>query len=238
MKKIYLFILTMITIGAIVFGFFKYIYSTDKSISFSEEYGKNVENIVIDGSLMNIKLKEGDSFGVDYSGSEKLCPKVEYSTNSKTITIKQPDNKNNRKAIREDNDLTVFIPANTKLTSFAITLSLGDVSLGNLSADTITIDSALGSLEASSIVADKINVVANLGDINLGKCDCKDIDIEANLGNIEIDVDGNLKDFSITAEASLGNISIGSDSYKGNFSQTGNAGTIKVKCDLGNVTVE
>ena len=235
MKKFLSFILTVATIAAICYGVYTYILPQGGSKDYKEEFGSNVENIVIGASLLQIKVKDGDSFAVEYEGAENLCPACTYDESSKTLRITQPEYKPKKQKISDDNKLTLYIPEGAKLTSLDLTDNVGDVSLGDLSSDTIKLMIDLGSVKANKLTTGKLSVEANLGDVDIEECNCNDIDIVANMGNVEIGIADDLKDYSISASASLGEVKIGSEKYKKNYVQTGSAGSIKIDCNLGNV---
>ncbi len=237
MKKFLSFILSIATIAAICYGVYTYILPQDSHKEYKEDFGNNVENIVIGASLLQIKVKDGNSFAIEYDGAENVCPVCTYDEGSKTLNINQPEYKPKKKKISDENELTIYIPEGAKLTSFDLTDNIGDVSLGDLSADTIKLMIDLGSVKGDKIVTSKLSIEANLGDVDIEKCSCKDINIVSNMGNVELGITDDIKDYAISASSSLGEVKIGSDKHKKNYVQTGNAGSIMINCNLGNVEI-
>ena len=216
----------------------KYLLPQDNKTEYQQDFGTSAENITISASLLNLEVKEGDSFAVEYEGSEKLCPECTYDENSKTFSIIQPEYKPKKRQISDENELTVYIPRNAEINVFKLVNAIGDTDLGHLKAKEVKLVIDLGSVKSEKIETGKLRVEANLGDVKIDECSCKDIDIVANLGNVEIGVDGDIKNYSIGASASLGDIEIGSDKYSNNYVQTGSEGSIKIKCSLGNVKIK
>ena len=238
MKNLLSLVLVIVTIAAVCFGVYKYILPQDKKTEYRQDFGTSAESITISASLLNLEVKEGDSFAVEYEGSENLCPECTYDENSKTLSIIQPEYKPKKRQISDENELVVYIPTDAEINVFKLNNSVGDTNLGNLKAKEVNLFIDLGSIKSEKIETGKLRIEANLGDVKIDECSCKDIDIVANLGNVEIGVDGNIKNYSIGASASLGDIEIGSDKYNNNYVQTGSEGSIKINCSLGNVKIK
>ncbi len=238
MKNLLSFVLIIVTIAAVCYGVYKYLLPQDNKTEYQQDFGTLAENITISASLLNLEVKEGDSFAVEYEGSEKLCPECTYDKNSKTLSLIQPEYKPKKRQISDENELTVYIPKNAEINVFKLVNAIGDTDLGNLKAKEVKLVIDLGSVKSEKIETGKLRIEANLGDVKIDECSCNDIDIVANLGNVEIGVDGNIKNYSIGASASLGDIQIGSDKYSNNYVQTGSEGSIKINCSLGNVKIK
>ena len=238
MKNLFSFILAIVTIAAVCYGVYKYILPQDQKTEYKEDFGTSAQDISISASLMNIEVKEGDSFAVEYEGSENLCPECKYDENSKKLSIIQPEYKPKKRKLTDENELTLYIPQNAEISKFVLVNNIGDTDLGNLKAQETKMVIDLGSIKAQKITTDKLGIEANLGDVNISTCDCRDINVVANLGNVELGVEGDLTKYSIAASATLGDLKIGSNEYKNNFVQTGNEGSIKIDCSLGNVKIK
>ncbi len=238
MKNLLSFVLVIVTIAAVCYGVYKYLLPQDNKTEYQQDFGTSAENITISASLLNLEVKEGDSFAVEYEGSEKLCPECTYDENSKTLSLIQPEYKPKKRQISDENELTVYIPKNAEINVFKLVNAIGDTDLGNLKAKEVKLVIDLGSVKSEKIETGKLRIEANLGDVKIDECSCNDIDIVANLGNVEIGVDGNIKNYSIGASASLGDIEIGSDKYNSNYVQTGGEGSIKINCSMGNVKIK
>ncbi|WP_029233624.1 DUF4097 family beta strand repeat-containing protein [Butyrivibrio sp. VCB2006] len=219
MKKFLSFVLTIATIAAVCYGVYTYIIPVDKPSEFKEDYGTEVTGIKMDVSLLEIKIKEGKSFTVEYEGSEKLRPDCKYDESSKSLVITQPEYKPKKSRPSDNNKLTITFPKDTRLGEFNASLNMGVIEAGKLSAD-------------------QLHLATNMADIDIDKCDTKDMAIVSNLGDVEIDLEGDIKDFTISASVSLGNLRVGSENYNSNYVQTGTAGTIKIECNLGNVELK
>lgn len=238
MKKFFSFILSIATIAAVCYGVYKYILPSDSRTTLNEDFGQDVSVVAIEASLLQIKVKEGSSFAVEYDGSEKLCPTCTYDENSKKLSITQPEYKPKKSKTSNENELILYMPEGTRLSQFKLVNNIGDVDLGELSADQIVIIADIGTIKADKITTDELKIEANLGDVNIDECDSKDITVVANMGSVDIGIASDLKDYGISASTTLGELKIGSEKYKNNYVQTGNAGAIKIQCNLGNVVIE
>ena len=143
MKKIYLWVLSVITFFAVLFGCAYHLYgllgNKDKSnemVSVSYDFD-NIEKINIDASLVDMNMVAGDKFSVDFSGLKDLLPDV--SEDNKTLEIKQHsiDNdtsfnlfKSRRRNLHGvDNVLTITVPSGTELEEIDFVCALGDAIL-------------------------------------------------------------------------------------------------------------
>ncbi|MCR4757075.1 MAG: DUF4097 domain-containing protein [Butyrivibrio sp.] len=238
MRHIYSFVLVVLSIAAIAYGYHVHMGGTDKKIDVDYEYGADVQKINIEAALMDIEIEEGTP-SITYHGSERLKPTVTYDKGSKTLTIKQPDTKiKNTKFDSQSNEMTIVLPKDIKLDEFSLNLACGEVNLQKLEAGRVHINDNLGSFEAQSLVSEDIDIDAALGNVKIYSCDAKSIDIDASLGDVEIDMVKDLENYSISANASLGAVKIGKNTSSSSYAQTGNAGTIMVNCSLGDVKIK
>lgn len=102
-KRIYLGIIYSITAICIIIGIIINVWDIPSlswiSDSFKSKkyitYTENLEafdNLDIDTSLGNVNVVNGTSYSIEYKGNASYCP--EYSVNSSTLKITQPDSGN------------------------------------------------------------------------------------------------------------------------------------------------
>lgn len=250
MRRLYSFILGIITVAAIIIGirihfgwdfgwfnFGRYGKASDKTIEMTYEFGSDIKILKLESSLMDVKIKEGNNPLVEYEGMESIKPICEYNESSKTLTIKQPDIKVRNAKSSSDNELVITLPENAMLDLFDLQQSCGDVSIDDIRAERIEIENNLGEVRAKEVAATTLDITDNLGNVEIKECTAGDVTVEASLGNVDVELNDNIVDYSITANASLGNITIDGKKYNGSFTQSGSKGTIKVDASLGDVEI-
>ena len=256
LKNIYLTILTIITVVAIVLGsmyhvggFFK------KTGSFFSKKGSSGETVTetndldpdeidkleIDCGLMQVNIKEGGKFSVDFDGDERLKPNIKMS--GKTLMIKQKDNNDiSLPSLKDDTFLNITVPEGKEFDAITLDVGMGDVKIKNISAKDIDVDAAMGNVEGNDIVAGDIDIDAAMGNVEFYDAEFKNLDADASMGNITVESVNDLSRYDIAADASLGNIDIGGEKVSGSGEYNKNAssekiGEIDVDCDMGNITL-
>ncbi len=254
-KRIYLAVLTIVTVAAIIFGTMYHIlhafrhfdrflsgnsedsHHNEESLSeFKGEYD-NVTSIDIDCALSKVTIEEGDEFSVEYEGDKKLEPNVSLSGNG-TLEIKQEGERTaNFKDL--DNELTITVAEDKKLESLTLDLAMGDVKIDDIMAKKITIDAAMGNVNCDDVEADDIYLDANMGNIEMNDIEFKNITADADMGNITIECD-NVSAYDIEASSDLGKVTINGEKVSGDYRAKATSeriGTIKTSCDMGNIDI-
>ena len=96
----------------------------------------------------------------------------------------------------------------------------------------------MGNIEVNKCSSEKISIEANMGDVEISKCDATDLDITNSMGNVDITLEEDVKDYSVEVSSSLGDVRIGKEKVDSSYKQTGDKGTIKVECNMGNVDIK
>ncbi len=254
-KRIYLAVLTIVTVAAIIFGtmyhilhFFKHAddfffghpgnsESGEESVSdFNGEYD-NVTSIDVDCAMSKVTIEEGDKFAVEYDGDKSLEPTVTLKSNG-TLEIRQEGNRTNSLK-NMDNELTITIAEDIKLDYLALDMAMGDVKIDDISAGKITIDAAMGNVNCDDVTADDLYLDANMGNIEVDDVEFKNVTADADMGNITIGCD-HVDAYDIEASADLGKVSINGEKVTGSYSAKARSeriGTIKASCDMGNIEI-
>lgn len=150
-KRIYLGIIYSITAICIIIGIIINVWDIPSlswiSDSFKSKkyitYTENLEafdNLDIDTSLGNVNVINGTSFSIEYKGNASYCP--EYSLNSSTLKITQPDSGN--KIIKNihlknvKSELTITIPSDVTLTTVNCDINFGNSELTGIKGSDIT----------------------------------------------------------------------------------------------------
>lgn len=258
MKKIYITVITLVTIFCIIGGtIFRFGLFGIPRLFFDEgEYGSyydtvnlsSFENIKVEADIMEVKIYTGSSFSLEYSASKKsLVPS--YEIKGDTITIKQKQKvRNGVFGINTNNCvLTLTVPEGTKLKAIDISTNVGNAEINRISAQSINIDSDVGDCTILECKFERTELESNVGDINaknseLGtvtgssdvgdvsiiNCGFGDLDIESDVGDVDIVSSDSLENYDINLNSDIGEVHFNNNGYKKNFTQSGNSG-YKVK---------
>ena len=129
-KKIYLSILTIVTIAAIILGVCIHILSpigrwfgkdhTSDDLSAAATTSETLDafdTIYIDTNVSDITITTGDDYSIRYQASEQLIP--QYAVSDGTLTITQPDVDTDIIHLgisKTKCDITITLPADASLT--------------------------------------------------------------------------------------------------------------------------
>lgn len=207
-KKIYLCIITIITVICILFGtvyhvsgwftggFLGSIFAVGDSdghtagseigqgrITYSEKQDA-FDSIKIDASVLDISVETGDDYHISYDCVSYLTPEI--SMQNKTLVIKQPSvpklNKTDNLCI-----MTITVPADTTLLQTNIQTDVGDVSLTGILSGNVTLLADVGNIEGDSCILSHTTAEADVGAITFRSCDLTEGEMSADVGAISLD---------------------------------------------------
>lgn len=247
-KKIYLTILTIVTVLCVIFGSLYHIGGFVGRLSFlpsihigglggkntemETEFDEPVKTIKIDASVFDLTVTNGSEYALSYAGSEELAPIVEQDKD--TVTIKQKKKVKVNSLEDVSCQLTLTIPE-SGLKTLDINLDLGDIDMSDVNVGKLTIDADLGDIEGNKINAKKVEIDANLGNVVLNTADFEDLSINADMGDIEIYSVSDLADHKIEAETETGVVSYYGKDFGRSYSQYGKAGDISIDVEMGDI---
>jgi len=175
--------------------------------------------IRIDGSVMEIRVEEGDKFYFDSTFTRDwLRPNV--SVENDTLVIKQGRQKNGFKGGNNNCRIVITLPSGTKLSDIVIDSNVGDIRLRELSAE-------------------KIDIQTNVGEVSVRDVSFDRLEVDSNVGEISIDPVYNLNEYSISASTDVGEVRVDGKKYKRNYNSTGSTDKrIKLSANVGEVNIK
>lgn len=230
-KRIYLGIIYSITAICIIIGIIINVWDIPSlswiSDSFKSKkyitYTENLEafdNLDIDTSLGNVNVVNGTSFSIEYKGNASYCP--EYSVNSSTLKITQPDSGN--KIIKNihlknvKSELTITIPSDVTLTTVNCDINFGNSELTGIKGSDITSHVDMGNIDISRCSFDTMHLGVDMGNasVKLPRSDAYGYNLETDMGNVNLYGTNYKRNCSyntdaekmITAKVNMGNIDI------------------------------
>ena len=167
MKKrtIYLLILTVATVGCVIFGT---LWNVGLNFSFSHHNvsGNMVEksgeleafdSIVMDMDVMGIEIKNGSGYSIRYCCTDNLIPEYKVKNGVLYVTQEQKIHYNTNNA-----DMTLTLPSGTDLKKIDIRVDVGDVTLSDLTADYCKAASDVGDFTAKNSTLNELLEILSL----------------------------------------------------------------------------
>lgn len=248
-KTIYLFVLTVITIAAILVGisihlggfsleFFRISHwfgnvNSGDEISTSANLDE-FTTVHLDASALDITLVSGNDFKMEYKGSEKLRPEV--NVDQGVLTVEQ---KASGHLVSVSGDLVITVPEGTAMDTIEMEVSAGDIEVENILANTVKLDVSAGDIDVVGGTIETIDVECSAGDVDIEKCEFNNLTTDLSAGDMDVTVTDSVKNYEIEAEASLGNVYVDGQKEGASYEQ-GGSGTKYIKIDVsaGDVSIE
>lgn len=175
--------------------------------------------IRIDGSIMEIRVEEGDRFYFDSTFTRDwLRPKI--SVENETLVVKQGRQKSGFKGGNNNCRVVITVPSGTKFSDIVIDSNVGDIRLRNLFAERIDIQTNVGEVSVRDVSFDKLEVNSNVGEISIAPV-------------------YSIDEYSISASTDVGEVRVDGKKYKRNYNASGSTGKrIKLSANVGEVNIK
>lgn len=175
--------------------------------------------IRIDGSIMEIRVEEGDRFYFDSTFTRDwLRPKI--SVENETLVVKQGRQKIGFKGGNNNCRVVITVPSGTKFSDIVIDSNVGDIKLRNLFTERIDIQTNVGEVSVRDVSFDKLEVNSNVGEISIAPV-------------------YSIDEYSISASTDVGEVRVDGKKYKRNYNSSGSTGKrIKLSANVGEVNIK
>ena len=242
--KIYITIVTILTIFAILAGL--YIHVFDGGVGFSAkqhsdtvDFSDNVTNIDIKADFGDITIEHGNSASIEYSIYSSKAPIIKEDNDSLSIDIKQ----NNVVFFgmkNHENKVVVTVPNN--LTNVHINSDAGSINLNDITGNSVNLEADAGDVKCNHVTFNSFVLDTDAGNVNFDDCKTDTLNVTLDAGNLKLK---NTDIETLTAKADAGNIESTDCTIKGgnvetdmgNIELNGDIGQVSTKTDLGNVKV-
>ena len=249
MTKIYITIISVITVIAVLFGCFIHIFNRghfswpvsrdsvfSNTVNDSVALSGDVDSIEVDIDFGGITIAYGDDVHVEYTLPENYIPQIELKNG--TLSVKQKNSVRIGGDGWGDYSILIVIPADTELDKLDVNLDAGNIEIADIPCKDFTVKCDAGNIELDRIESEKMNVNVDAGNIELADCSADKLNIKADAGNIELDR-CDIDEFY--ADTDAGNIdadkcTINSGEVKtdiGNISLNGDIGDVKTHTSIG-----
>lgn len=245
-RKIYLGIVTLITVICIIFGAIYHLnvweshteeYVENESLSGTKEQINAFEKIRADIEIMDICIMSGNDYMVEYEcNQERLVPQYEVKNGVLIITQKA------YKSIVSSTDnkcrMYVEIPVGIQLKGMYINSSVGDVTVENIMAKNIEVVTEVGNADINDSEFDDIYVTTQVGNASINKCCFNNVEVECEVGDAKIIADEDMSGYDMLLTTDIGNITINGDDQKKDYEVIrGDKRQLTLKTDVGNIDV-
>ncbi len=247
LKAVIITIASLITIGCVIFGLFRFMrdgfrkpfsgsngtFGVDDSTTL---YG-TITSVKVDMAMGDLTIKYGEiaSISID-SGNAEYAPT--YTLEDGVLTVKQKSNSSFSLFGNGGMGSDVVITLPDSLESLDVTLNMGELNIKDISADDVDIVLNMGDCEIKSVTFGECDCKLNMGAADFKDISFENLDLSCDMGAAEIDVVGDLSDYSIDANASLGSIMVGNNNYSGHYTTKDGTYTLDVDCSMGSITIK
>ena len=248
--KIYITVITLVTIAAILFGLGIHVFRNDGFLSFKNEehmqeevkLDGTVTTLAIDVDAAEIIISKGSACKVSYDMPKSLKPEIELKGGKLSVSGKAKRNRISNLGINEKSEIRIELPMDTDLEKVFIRTDFGNVNMEGIDADTYDIETDAGNVELKDFSAKEMKISCDAGNIEMKKGKVDELIASVDAGNVEID-DSTIDLVDIETDA--GNIEITNATVNGgkcttdlgNIELSGKIGDVKTKTSLGNVEV-
>jgi hypothetical protein len=141
----------------------------------------------------------------------------------------------------EDNELTLYVPANHAFTDIEIDLGVGTLEIRDLVTDSLSGDVGVGKLIMRNMATRRLDLETGVGDVSFEGAVSGDVEAECGVGSITLLVKGNENDFDYLIDCSVGTVTVGNRAYSGlNNTNTVNNNShksMRLECSVGSIVV-
>ena len=224
--KIYITIITIITIAAIIIGMCINVFDggfSGEQHSDTVSITDNISNIDINVDAANVTVEYGDTPSVVYDIYGKKAPDI--SVNNGTLSVNANTNELVISGIQKPkkNEITITVLKDVELSSIRVNSDAGNMKLNNLCSNSVNIETDAGNVDFTDCKTDNVNVTLDAGNLKFKNTTIETLNAEADAGNIESD-DCTIKGGNVKTDF-------------GNIKLNGNIGSVSTKTDLGTVKI-
>ncbi|WP_024865365.1 DUF4097 family beta strand repeat-containing protein [Butyrivibrio sp. FCS014] len=209
--------------------------SEGKDISFSESY-ENVDKLDINMAFGDVTIIEGSDLNVNFEGHSDLTPEVKvedgklYIKQTKKVKVKGID------LSKYKSQLTVTVPSSDKFERVEADLDMGNLKISGLICKKLEVDMSMGDLDIADTAADTIEADNDMGACKIRECKFDKLKANCDMGDIQVNVEGDVDDYAITAKCDLGRVNIDGDDKGDKYSVKGDK-EITLNVAMGNIDV-
>ena len=243
-RTIYLGVITLITIGCVLYGVNGWFGGSRNYFSFGNEQKdhysiqenttlESFHSIAVDAVVMDLTIVEGTDFSLDYEGTEEL--EMAYSVEKDELIIAQ--RKKGHLVGNNSAELILTIPTDTQLEKTDITVDVGDIDVEGVTIKTLEADSDVGDITVKNSSVNSAVLDSDTGDINVDSCSFVMLDVASDVGEIEVDSNMDISGYMLDLKTDIGEVEIGTETYGKKYFHAGKNGSITARGSVGDISV-
>ena len=255
-KKIYLSVITLITIGCAIYGasrMFGGVSVGYKAAAVEESVLLDkYTQLNIDMDVSDINITKGTEYRLDYSGTDNF--EFSYRLDNGVLQIEQ---KQKIVSSNSSTELTLTVPQEALFTVANITSNVGDVIIEEMNIDTYTLDTDVGdtliygsrikNIELESNTGDLTviecefgiaDIQCGVGEVKIERCDFENLDIKSEVGDVFIESENSLEGYAFVIKTNIGTVEINDKDMGKKYNITGGNNKLKVTGDVGDIFVK
>lgn len=241
-RTIYLAVITLITIGCVLFGVFGL---SNRGFSFSFGIGspnytieesatlEAFERITVDAAVLDLIIKDGSAYALDYHGTKNLV--MSYRVDNGELVISQKKKGSmigNNSAV-----LTLTVPRDAQFDKVDIGIDVGDVDMRELSIGSMDADIDVGDMTVEKTAFEQVTIDSDTGDVDLKDCSFVNLDISCDVGDVEVDSSMDISEYAYDLKTDVGEVEVGAGEYGKKYYKDGENGKVIIHGDVGDITV-
>lgn len=207
--------------------------SGGKLTDYSGSYSINdVKSITLDNSIANVNIVSTTDSEITVE-CKNVYETFKCSVNSKgVLTIDNSGSKHGFLSFRRKRSgkITIYIPEKFEINVLNLDCGVGNIKIQDISMKKLIIDGGVGNTKLTSCVIENGDFDMGVGNIRLNDCILYDAEIDGGVGNMDININGDINDYSFDVDGGIGTVRINGEK-PGVYSD--NKGIYKIKCDSG-----
>ena len=207
--------------------------SGGKLTDYSGSYSVNdVKSITLDNSIANVNIVTTADSEITVE-CKNVYEAFKCSVNSKgVLTIDNSGSKHGFLSFRRKRSgkITIYIPEKFEINVLNLDCSVGNIKIQDISMKKLILDGGVGNTKLTSCVIENGDFDMGVGNIRLNDCILYDAEIDGGVGNMDININGDINDYSFDVDGGIGTVRINGEK-PGVYSD--NKGIYKIKCDSG-----
>ena len=264
MRKLYLTVLTVITIFCIIIGSYRNLVYHDHHETYvpSEEYGTyaesapameeeiefsdDVEFPMDDVNEIYINIKAGSVLIQSDTGYALRSPNEEFVNWTFEDGVLKIDSKNTENFDLTDPSLFdgvplvhLIVPFDIAVNNLHINVNAGDVTVSGAMIQELDLSCDMGDIHMDTVqLIGSANVHGKMGDIDMSVRSFNDLSVQEDMGNIYFYSDADLTDFEKHCSVKVGSLRVNGSEIGRSFETSGNAGRLTVSNKMGDIDLE
>lgn len=172
---------------------------------------EGVESMEIDLSMVELTIREGDTWNVAYYNFPKDRFKATQSGTHLQIRSDFRESFTGNTNFRVE----LTIPKEVRLSKADLSLAMGTLHVDRLQADTMEMEFSMTKVTLNNILAQTVAINSSMGDLDLDGIIEKQCTIDQSMGKVTVSLVGNEEEYYTKIDNSMGSVRVGGKKVDG-----------------------